>query len=493
MDAVEHCGRGVHAVARSTAVAALLVVSSCASVDPGALGEPHAKGAGDAGLANLGTDASEPDASGATMRGTGGEPADDAAIDMSEADAGDGCSTQAGDACPTGCLELCNGEDDDCDGRVDEDDADADCARPHTIAFCHDAACRVVGCDDDWVDCDGAADNGCEADTRSVDHCGACFHACHFDGTVALCVDGQCAPGACLDGLGDCDGDPATGCETSLTSLADCGACGASCDIDHASETCAGGHCEIGACEPGWGDCDDDPDTCERPLDTTDDCGACGNDCSLLPHTDQASCQGAASCRIDACAADFSDDNGLAADGCETSIALFQSDAGESDSVRSNHSLSTVDIAVGTGACGPYNLDNRGIVSFDTSGLPDTALAVRAFVTLRHNATTGTPWSGGRFWEVDVKQGCFGGGCSIAGEDYDAAATATGVATVAEWGGGTQPSTDFSAEGMSAINPLGRTQLRVRFDQKVDCRALGNFVEIYGDSSSTLTVHYRLP
>lgn len=50
-----------------------------------------------------------------------------------------------------------------------------------------------------------------------------------------------------------------------------CGGCGRTCVVPHAWPACEEGGCAIGACEPGWLDCDGDPDDgCERAADCTE-------------------------------------------------------------------------------------------------------------------------------------------------------------------------------------------------------------------------------
>src|SRR5690606_16095998 len=122
------------------------------------------------------------------------------------------------------------------------------------------------------------------------------------------CGAGVCDIASCAAGYGDCDEDPANGCETPLDSLTDCGACGTSCDLDHATASCATGTCAISACSLGRGDCDGDPDTgCETPLVTLSDCGACGTPCSFANGT--ASCA-SGSCELLACDAGYADCDG---------------------------------------------------------------------------------------------------------------------------------------------------------------------------------------
>ena len=52
------------------------------------------------------------------------------------------------------------------------------------------------------------------------------------------------------------DSDASNGCETELTSLVNCGACGGSCSYDNAVADCSSGSCEFVDCQPGFGDCD---------------------------------------------------------------------------------------------------------------------------------------------------------------------------------------------------------------------------------------------
>ncbi len=154
--------------------------------------------------------------------------------DSSDAGAADACVTR---------TEECNGADDDCDGRVDEDfdlGTDPDncgvCGRScaavadhATGSECAAGACVLV-CDPGWGDCNRDGADGCETDLDStMEHCGACGSFCPRSGTFHT-MDGVCAGGRCLlscDGdWGDCDSDPATGCETHVTVDNDhCGTC----------------------------------------------------------------------------------------------------------------------------------------------------------------------------------------------------------------------------------------------------------------------------
>lgn len=83
----------------------------------------------------------------------------------------------------------------------------------------------------------------------------------------SICVSNTCMPGcskdqACQAADLICCGST---CRDLATDLANCGACGNSCDApDHATAACVGGVCGLDACTAPWADCNDDPaDGCE--------------------------------------------------------------------------------------------------------------------------------------------------------------------------------------------------------------------------------------
>jgi hypothetical protein len=66
-----------------------------------------------------------------------------------------------------------------------------------------------------------------------------CTPACSNTNGTNTCVGGTCVP-TCATGFGDCDGNPANGCETDVTTDTNCGTCGTVCP---AYAPCAGGIC----------------------------------------------------------------------------------------------------------------------------------------------------------------------------------------------------------------------------------------------------------
>jgi hypothetical protein len=78
---------------------------------------------------------------------------------------------------------------------------------------------------------------------RPTENCGSCGNDCMTNqpgNTYAACVDGQCVY-TCLANFDDCDGDPATGCETHTdTDAAHCGGCDQPCGD---GQLCQAGRC----------------------------------------------------------------------------------------------------------------------------------------------------------------------------------------------------------------------------------------------------------
>lgn len=183
-------------------------------------------------------------------------------------------------ACPEICPEACNGHDDDCDGEIDES-ADSSCAAAHASGICQDGLCFITRCLSSYRDCDQLALTGCEIASNDPNHCGACGRVCNIPNAMALCNSGKCVVDQCGTGYGDCDADGTT-CETRTNSLVDCGGCGVACrDLAHAIASCETGSCGVSQCEGGYGDCDKDPaNGCERALDTLQHCGGCDVPCN---------------------------------------------------------------------------------------------------------------------------------------------------------------------------------------------------------------------
>jgi hypothetical protein len=185
------------------------------------------------------------------------------------------------DVAPGSELEICDGKDNDCDGLKDDvDDVEAECSTKYPASkggtgwTCADALCKIAGCEATLEDCDGAPSNGCEVETAT--DAGNCG-ACGA-ACEATNADSACEGGqcvfACIAGYGDCDGQASNGCETPLSVVDHCGACGVACPSVDGQGACVEGGCVV-FCATGRADCDGTlSNGCEVDLATSPD--SCG-------------------------------------------------------------------------------------------------------------------------------------------------------------------------------------------------------------------------
>jgi MYXO-CTERM domain-containing protein len=107
--------------------------------------------------------------------------------------------------CPT--TEVCNGEDDDCNGIIDEA---AGNPNPYSIpgcSLCVPSAELCDGCDND---CDGIADNDIDPLTCGQTPPANCAGTISCAAPQAVSAPGECLPGAPTSLWGDCSNNPQT-------------------------------------------------------------------------------------------------------------------------------------------------------------------------------------------------------------------------------------------------------------------------------------------
>ena len=189
------------------------------------------------------------------------------------------------------------------------------CDIPNSDATCMQNAC-VGSCRSPFLDCDDAKENGCEVDpTTDPANCGACGKTCSPTNAQPACTGGLCDIAECDPGFEDCNSNASDGCEVNTqTDPMNCGTCGTTCPQ---FQTCQAGKCSL-VCPENTGDCDNDPaNGCETTFGTTLDCAFCNDECNLAHAA--AACTGG-KCVVENCQNGFGDCDGVATNGCEADL-----------------------------------------------------------------------------------------------------------------------------------------------------------------------------
>jgi hypothetical protein len=241
------------------------------------------------------------------------------------------------------CAVNCSHNTDECDGNTDEpcetnlytDSKNCGacgmaCDLPHADSSCTGGKCQIDTCVAPWIRCNTDDTDGCEVNSSAdAGNCGACGTVCPALHGTPMCVKSACVID-CAPGFGDCDHDPLTGCETSVSDVDNCGACGKKCPSTGGEPYCVDGQCGMTACSAGKGDCDGDQQ-CEAELDTDPyNCGRCGNVCSAA--NGKSDCVGG-KCVVTSCDDGWQNCNGSEKDGgyangCETNVASDSKNCG---------------------------------------------------------------------------------------------------------------------------------------------------------------------
>lgn len=236
-------------------------------------------------------------------------------------------------SCKAG-FDDCNADPTDgCETNINKDTTNCgkcgtSCVVANGTPACTLGACSISACGANYADCNKLATDGCEADTR-VDkgNCGACGNVCNSTNGTASCVASACKI-VCNAGFGDCDGNPANGCETNLnTSLTNCGTCAKNCSVANGTPACTAGACKVAACNTGFSDCNGNAtDGCEvNTASDTANCGSCAKGCSVANATPKCV---SGTCDVNACSLGFANCDGSALNGCEVNLTNDPSHCG---------------------------------------------------------------------------------------------------------------------------------------------------------------------
>jgi len=168
-------------------------------------------------------------------------------------------------------------------------------------------------------------------------------------------------------------------------------------------------------------------------------------------------------------------------------LATFVSRGGNEDGWTTGSTTGTTGILLGDNGLSVY----YGIVSFDTSSLPDDATIIGARFYVTRSALTGVnPFSSGALGipRVDVAEGTFGG-LGIEAADASAPATASNAGFLAgsATSNGYAVGVEITGSGLAAINLSGTTQFRMSFPN-VGSGSGADAVTLYdGDNTAPLT------
>jgi hypothetical protein len=236
-------------------------------------------------------------------------------------DPSDGCEYHC-PIWPTVASDGCDGVDNDCDGKVDEDFVPQACGQTggeckQGTQSCANGYVVCVGavggktetCNGKDDDCDGVADNGFDklSDPRYCESC----KGCTLPHAIANCTNGVCGIAVCEVGWVNLDGNPTNGCEYHCTPTGAeiCDGLDNDCDgktdqADSSFVPLGGNPClQLGACAgatascqgtSGWV-CSYGPDVEKKACTTSADCsgGSCvGNQCANLVAPSETRCDG---------------------------------------------------------------------------------------------------------------------------------------------------------------------------------------------------------
>ncbi len=202
------------------------------------------------------------------------------------------------------------------------------CMTANGTPSCMNGVCGIGMCNAGYQNCSGNPANGCNVDTNTdVNNCGGCGNTCAgVENATAICTNGSCSFTTCNAGYGNCDGILTNGCETSLTSVTNCGACGTTCSTTNGTPECSTStnpaSCAEKSCNAGFANCPGDGNNCSTATSSDDNnCGGCGIACNNKCEADVTATKCVNSvCEVATCTAGFVDFDGLCADGCECPV-----------------------------------------------------------------------------------------------------------------------------------------------------------------------------
>jgi hypothetical protein len=267
--------------------------------------------------------------------------------------------------CPSpDAVETCNGLDDDCDGKIDEDLGATSCGQGTcavTVQNCVDGVAQTCtpgspapeescnGLDDD---CDGENDEGLGSTTCGEGACAVTVEAC-LSGMTPACVPDVPAPAESCNGVDDdCDGQIDEDLGSTTCGVGACAATVPNC-VDGVPQTCApGAPAGAESCNSLDDDCDGQTD--EDLGSTSCGVGACASTVQNCVNGSSQTCApgtpaGAESCNgLDDDCDGQTDETCLSGDTCDTAISLPANGTSNGDSSSFNNDYGSGTNCAGT-------------------------------------------------------------------------------------------------------------------------------------------------
>lgn len=171
-------------------------------------------------------------------------------------------------------------------------------------------------------------------------------------------------------------------------------------------------------------------------------------------------------------------------------------ESGETSDVGGTSNVTGAQLFVGDTAA---NKQYRGILSFDTSSLPDNATITSVTLKLRNDGFRGTnPFTTHGLMQVDIRIGSFSDNPALQIMDFESASTLDGAMTVSNYLANNWYVSTLGSGNFGLINLTGITQFRLRFtlDDNNDLGA--DYLKIYSGNAFSayrprLIIEYTVP
>lgn len=140
------------------------------------------------------------------------------------------------------------------------------------------------------------------------------------------------------------------------------------------------------------------------------------------------------------------------------------------------------------------NKQYKGVLSFDTSSLPDGAAIQSVTLRLRRGTVTGTnPFTTHSLLKADIRQGGFNNNLALETADFQASPTVYGVCTLSNAANnGDWSECTFNTSGNTVLNKTGKTQVRIEFYTDDNNDSGDDYIGYYSSNNATAANHPQL-